>query len=89
MKSLLKCVLFPVWVWGPMEAPLSVFLGTSHDIEQIIQQPVPDTGKGTASRMRLVRFAGQALCSSDAEPRSVTLGPTNPHDSNNPDNPGS
>jgi predicted phage terminase large subunit-like protein len=31
MKSLLTCVFFPAWVWGPMECPSKRFLATSHN----------------------------------------------------------
>ncbi|WP_152535843.1 hypothetical protein [Bradyrhizobium sp. Ai1a-2] len=31
MKSLLVCVFFPAWVWGPMRRPNKRFLATSHN----------------------------------------------------------
>jgi predicted phage terminase large subunit-like protein len=31
MKSLLTCVFFPAWVWGPMNRPSKRFLATSHN----------------------------------------------------------
>lgn len=37
MKSLVVCVFFPAWVWGPMKRPSKRFLATSHNERNAIR----------------------------------------------------